>query len=202
VDHDLFLRINDFAKNTEWAHSFARAFAKYGIVLFAVLFLWAWWVGRKDADPRTVAAAFWAPAACVIAIVLAQPIVHAVDRDRPYAHNRQVIVLTDRTTDPSFPSDHSTISGAAAAGLWFTRRRRIRVTAIILAVTMAGARVYVGAHYPGDALAGLAFGAAVGVLGGWLLIGPLTRLVNRLSSTALRPLLTSTPSQAPVGTPT
>ena len=192
MDNDLYLRINDFAKNTEWAHPFARAFAKYGIVLFAILFLWAWWVGRKDGDPRVVAAAFWAPAACIIAIALAQPIVHAVDRDRPYARNRDAIVLTDRTTDPSFPSDHSTISGAAAAGLWFTRRRRIRVTAIVLAAAMAAARVYVGAHYPGDALGGLAFGAAVGLLGGWLLIGPLTRLVERLSTTPLRPLLTAT----------
>lgn len=201
MDDDLYVRINDFAKNTAWAHSFARAFAKYGIVLFAVLFLWAWWVGRKDGDPRVVAAAFWAPAACVIAIALAQPIVHAVDRDRPYAHNRDAIVLTDRTTDPSFPSDHSTISGAAAAGLWFTRRGRIRVTAIVLAVAMAATRVYVGAHYPGDAVAGLAFGAAVGLLGGWLLIGPLTRLVERLSTTRLRPLFAAAPHPTPTGSP-
>ncbi len=189
MDRDLYLRMNDLSRATAWAHPFMRDFAKYGIVLFPVLFLWAWWIGRSEGDPRVVAAAIWAPLACVLAIALAQPLVHAIDRDRPYAHDRHAVVLADRTTDPSFPSDHSTISGAAAAALWFTRRRRVWVTAIVLACATAFARVYVGAHYPGDALGGLAFGAAVGLLGGALLVGVLERLVERVSGTALRPLV-------------
>lgn len=191
MDDYLYMRINDLSRATAWFHPVARAFAVYGIGLFVVLFLWAWWTGRTEGDARVVAAAGWAAVACVLAVVVAQPIVHAVDRGRPYARHPSAVVLAGRTTDPSFPSDHSTAAGAAAAGLWFTRRRRIRVAAVALAVSMAAARVYAGVHYPGDVLAGLAFGAAVGLLGGALLIGPLTALVRRVGDSALAPLVTS-----------
>jgi undecaprenyl-diphosphatase len=189
VDRDLYLRLNDLARSTAWAHPFMRSFARYGIVLFPVLFLWSWWIGRTESDSKVIAAAVWAAAACLLAVALAQPIVNAVDRSRPYAHDHGALVLADRTTDPSFPSDHSTIAGAAAAGLWFTRRRRVRVSAIGLAAAMAFARVYVGAHYPGDVLGGLAFGAAVGALGGWLLVTPISRGVDWVATTGLRRLV-------------
>ncbi len=54
---------------------------------------------------------------------------------------------------------------------------------------MAFARVYIAAHYPHDVVAGLAFGALVVLVGWWLLGGVLTRLIERLSTTALRPML-------------
>jgi membrane-associated phospholipid phosphatase len=54
---------------------------------------------------------------------------------------------------------------------------------------MAATRVYVGAHYPVDVLAGLAVGGAVAALT-QLAMSPTEWLVKRAESTALRPLLT------------
>src|SRR2546428_463519 len=66
-------------------------------------------------------------------------------------------VLVARTTDFSFPGDHATAVGAVAVGLLLTRRR-LGIVMAAFAVLMAFARVYVGAHYPGDVVAGLALG--------------------------------------------
>jgi undecaprenyl-diphosphatase len=55
---------------------------------------------------------------------------------------------------------------------------------------MAYARVYVGAHYPGDVLAGLVIGAAVAILGWFLVRVPLTRAAAWLrDQPRLEPLL-------------
>ena len=102
-----------------------------------------------------------------------------------------VHVLVDKSTDFSFPSDHATVVGAVAAGLLFTCRRW-GLTAAVLALLMAFTRVYVGAHYPGDVLAGLALGAAVAAAGRPLLVPILTRIAAALARTPLRVLI-STP---------
>jgi undecaprenyl-diphosphatase len=109
-------------------------------------------------------------------------------------HN--VHVLVDRTTDFSFPSDHTLVAGSVGIGLLFANRRWA-IVACVAADVMTFARVYVGAHYPGDVVAGLTFGAGVAIAGGYLLVPSLTRLVDRLVRTPLRPLL-STRSRGPV----
>jgi membrane-associated phospholipid phosphatase len=119
-----------------------------------------------------------------------QPINGAVNRDRPYARYPVSVVLVDKTTDPSFPSDHATVSGALTGGLWLTRRR-IRWVALGLAILMAATRVYAGVHYPADVLAGLAIGAAIGLIGGHFAVPLVRRLLGRLEPTALGRLITA-----------
>jgi hypothetical protein len=63
--------------------------------------------------------------------------------------------------------------------------RRLGVVAVIAATMMAFTRVYVGAHYPFDVVAGLALGAGVVMLGRLLLVPPLSRLVGRVGSSSL-----------------
>jgi len=58
---------------------------------------------------------------------------------------------------------------------------------------MAVARVYVGAHYPGDVVAGLALGAATVTLGGLFVVPVLESLVNTLARSWLRPVLCAEP---------
>ncbi len=196
MDTVLFRWVNSLAKHTTWAHSIVKAFAVYGIAVFAVLLLTAWWHARSSEDPATaVAAIAWAAIAPLIGVAAVQLIGAIVDRSRPYDAIANVLVLVDKTKDSSFPSDHATVAGAVAAGLWLAGRRlgsrpqaRIAVGAAIL---LGFSRVYVGAHYPGDVLGGLTLGTIVAVVGAPLtqiVLAPIARWVAR---TPARRLITS-----------
>ncbi len=163
MDRNLFGKVNRFADRTAWLHGPMRLYAKYGIGLFAVLLLVAWWQARaSDAPIRNVSGAVWAGVSALLAIAINQPIGSAVGRARPYDTLSNVHILLDRTKDFSFPSDHATAAGAVAAGLLLANRK-LGIAALLAAILMAFARVYAGAHYPGDVLAGLLLGATIAI---------------------------------------
>jgi undecaprenyl-diphosphatase len=187
-DRHLFHAVNGFARDTGWLHTPMLDYAAYGVVLFAGLLLIGWWVARSTGDHQKVAAALWAPLGALLALALNQPLANAVREPRPYQVLPHILVLTHRSTDYAFPSDHAVMAGAVATGL-FLVSRRLGVVAAVAALLIAFARVYVGAHWPGDVLVGLVFGGAV-TLGGFLLVRrPAVAIVEALVRTPLRPLL-------------
>lgn len=190
-----FRAVNAFSRATGWLHAPVTAYAKFGVVVFALLLLWGWWTARGTGDPAKVAAALWAPVGTLVAVGLNQPIVHGVHEARPYTALPHVLVLVSRSADYSFPSDHATMAGAVTAGL-FLVGYRFGLVSLVAALMMAFARVYVGAHFPGDVLAGLAVGAAVALVGFVVLRRVLVWLVGALVRTPLRPLLTGAPKAA------
>ncbi|NEC84933.1 phosphatase PAP2 family protein, partial [Streptomyces sp. SID12501] len=84
--------------------------------------------------------------------------------------------------------NHAAIAAAAAVALLFVSRR-LGTVAAVAAAAMAASRVWVGAHYPHDVLAG----CVVGVLTVLLAMSALRRraeaLALRLAATRLRPLI-------------
>jgi membrane-associated phospholipid phosphatase len=192
MDAAAYRAVNRLSAHTAWMHWLFIAVAKYGIVLFALALVMAWWIARRS-GPEAVAAVVWAGAIALGALGLAQVIGGAVDRARPYTAMPTAHVLISRTTDFSFPSDHAAVSGAVAAGLLVAARRcdlrQLAGTALAIAVLMAFSRVYVGVHYPSDVLAGLALGAGVAVVGAPLARRLLDPLPRRLADTPLRPLV-------------
>jgi undecaprenyl-diphosphatase len=193
---DLYGTINDFARSTGWLHGPATAYAKYGLLIFAGLLVLGWWVAR-DRPARVMAAALLAPLSTVLAVAINQPIIRTVAETRPYVAHPGALVLVSKTTDPSFPSDHAAMAGAVAVGLLFVSWR-LGLVATACALALAFVRVYVGAHYPHDVLAGLALGAGVAVLVWLLLRVPTTWMVGRLRGTRASLLLGHGPAVEPV----
>ncbi len=189
MDTSLYLDVNRFAVRPAWAHRFMHDYALYaGVVFLALLVFVAFLRARRDSfgdGAGRVAATLWTAAGVLAALGLNQPLAHAIGRVRPYDVLRGVEVLVPRANDFTMPSDHATVAGAAIVGLWLSRDRLIAAIATAAGLFLAFARVYVGAHYPGDVLAGLAFGGVVMAIGYLLLIRPLRDLVRWLATTPL-----------------
>lgn len=188
LDASLFRAMNRLADRTSWAHGATVAYAKVGIVAFAAMLVLGWWTARSGADLDMMARVLWAGTGAVVALGLNQVIGGMVDRARPYATLPGVHVLVSRTSDFSFPSDHAVVVGAIATGLLLAHRR-LGSVAVVLALMMAAARVYVGAHYPADVVAGLGLGAVVLVAGGVLAVPLLHRVLGPVERSPLRPLI-------------
>lgn len=184
---EFFLAINKFAVSTPWLHSAMSGYATYGILAIAVLVAIGWWTARARSDVA-MATALLVPFAAVFAIAAQQVVVGLVGEARPYDVYPQILVLVNRTSDGSFPSDHACVAGAVAAGL-FLVDRRLGIAAGAAAVLMGASRVYVGAHWVLDVIAGLALGATLSIAVTLILRRPVAGLVASLRLTWLRPAL-------------
>jgi len=127
--------------------------------------------GSVGALPVTVALALLARrprlardmgVAGMVAWLTAKAMKVVVDRGRPGGLLDSVTVRGVEAHDLGFPSSHAAIAAALAASAspYFGRRARGVLTGA--ALTVAFARMYVGAHLPADVLGGLALGWVVG----------------------------------------
>lgn len=198
LQRDWFLHVNELARRTPGLHEPFRLYAQYGVLLFAGALVVGWWTARANPSARAMAAALFAPVGALLALALNQPLGRVVHEARPYTVFPHALVLVARSHDFSFPSDHAVMAGAVAAGLLLTHRRLGGVT-LAAAIVLAFARVYVGAHFPLDVVAGLLLGAVVTVVA-YLAVRPvLVRGVEVLGRTPLRPLVTDGPPDSRAG---
>lgn len=156
--------------------------------MFAALMVAGWWLARVEADEVRMAAAIWVPVVVLVALGINQPIADIIGEVRPCNALHDIVVL-HCNTDARFPSDHAVMAGAAAVGLWLVHRR-LGVLAALAAVVMGFARVYIGAHYPQDVLAGFALGAVVSLTGYQLARPALNWLIGDLSRSPQSALIT------------
>lgn len=98
-----------------------------------------------------------------------------IARPRPYHVLEELITLTHRPHDFSFPSGHTTAVFAVAGVLFFCCPRKYGIPAILFAVLVGLSRIYLGIHFPTDVL----MGAFIGMFISYLCY----RLVKRLGYT-------------------
>lgn len=177
LNTSIYLDINGFARHTEWAHSFMRAYALWlGAVLLVAIFFVAygfvWW--RRDR--RAAALMGLSGIGTLVALGLNQIVGHAAKELRPYNTLRHVLVLVPSANDYAFPSDHAVIAGALVTSVLLVSRRAegsnrrgqlvpamvaLGLLSAVFGLLLCFARVYVGAHYPGDVVAGFLLGSFV-----------------------------------------
>lgn len=173
ADRWLLLKIN-----REWTSSFLDAVMPavtnlYKLPWFiygaapALLALWLW-RGRKNALRVLVVAALAAGSADFVAFHVIKP---WVKRPRPEYTVAAVDVRVPNGGRYGFPSNHASNSAAAAAVLSAAYPGGTLLFAA-LALLVGYSRIYVGAHYPADVLAGLLLGAGIGWAWAALLLGP------------------------------
>ncbi|MBO1333900.1 phosphatase PAP2 family protein [Streptomyces sp. VRA16 Mangrove soil] len=182
IDSDLYRDILQFGHDTpSWFQHLMEVWTELGLLVFAVLFVVAWWRARRG-DPRAFAVAVLAPLATAVAYVCSELVKSGIDEDRPCrAVSGAMAPLIDCPAygDWSFPSNHSTIAAAAAVGLALAWPK-IGWLTIPMAFLMGFSRVFVGVHYPHDVLAGFALGTLVAFLVVRLCTRPGTRLTETM----------------------
>lgn len=163
ADRWLLLKIN-----REWTTPFLDAtmpvitdIHKVHWFLFGVapvgLGLWLW-KGRRQALKVLIVAALAMGASDLLAHRVIKP---WVARPRPERAGEPVVMRAPANGAYGFPSNHAINMGAAASVLTVAYPPYALLFAAGAAL-VAYSRVYVGAHYPGDVLAGLALGIAIG----------------------------------------
>jgi membrane-associated phospholipid phosphatase len=178
IDGGLYTDITSFARDTHWLNAAMNAYTSLSLVALGVLLVAAWWMARRDGvsgsgtasgpGAPTATLRLFAVVVGIGAAVVVDVILKALFDERrpcltiPHAYT---VVACPGPTDYSFPSNHSAIAAALAAGVYLLHRR-LGLIAAGLAVLEGFSRVYLGMHYPHDVVVGLLVGAAVTVLVG------------------------------------
>ena len=131
-----------------------------GVPLLVLAVAAQWWRGPDKQHTRHVLIA--AGLSFLLGLAINQLILMFVHRIRPY-DGGITHLLIDRSTDPSFPSDHATASFAIAAAFLLHGMRRMGAWFLVAAVLVTVSRVYIGTHYVSDVLGGAATGIVAAI---------------------------------------
>ncbi|MFG3146366.1 phosphatase PAP2 family protein [Streptomyces sp. M41(2017)] len=189
IDGSAYTDVVDLARESpSWLDSAVSVWSTYGLTLFALLMAVGWW-GARRVSPTAALRALAVPLVVVLAFGIDMVLKSLVREDRPCRGLKvSTLEACPAPGDWSFPSNHAAIAAAAAVALLFVGRR-LGALAVAAACAMAAARVWVGVHYPHDAVAGLLVGSLVALLAMYALRWLPDSLAPRVTATRLRPLV-------------
>jgi undecaprenyl-diphosphatase len=192
MDYRVYHAVNMFVVHHGWIGRGLSFVENWAVPLLAIATVALWLVDRPGRDPKWKLASASALGSAALALLINQLIAKLIwDRPRPFAEHPAAHVWGNRSHDPSFPSDHA--SAAFAIGFAVFLYDRLVGGLFLAAAAIIGiGRVFIGAHYPADVLAGALVGMAAAVIVvrlGRPLIAWLVGLVERLTDPILARLL-------------
>lgn len=155
-NHHLFELINAAPHPEAWQLGLAIGLAQWLIYVVPAGLAWAWLRGAPDARLELLEML----ASALLALGLAQVVVHVWPQPRPFALHlgTQLIPHPD---DPGLPSDHVTVFWSLGLSALMTARYAVWGFPLLAAGMAAGwARVFLGVHFPYDILAALPVAAS------------------------------------------
>jgi membrane-associated phospholipid phosphatase len=169
IDDGLYRDITDFAQHTHWLVGTMNFLTVALIVVLAAMVVGAGFRAWRRTERVQLAAATWTVIGTGISVACGLALKQVFQEGRPCLALPHVTTVQacPGPTDYSFPSDHTTVAAALAAGLWLIDRRLGAIGAA-LALVEGFSRVYLGQHYPHDVVAALLLSGLI-VLGGWWL---------------------------------
>lgn len=162
-DHSLFFAVNGWSSPIlDLAFTLLTMLGSAWSLGLCTLFIFA--LNRSQAK-RALVLIF---ASWLLSGILVQALKHTIDRPRPLVQlgAENVRVLGDKRHEHSFPSGHTQtgFSIACTLSLLYNRRRWLQTLLYALAIGIGLSRIYVGAHFPSDVLAGALIGILVSLL--------------------------------------
>ncbi len=183
--------MNTTVATRDWLEDPTTAFANVAVPLYALATVGLWFLARPYGATRWKLASASGLVAAAFALLANQAISHLWERPRPFtSHAALTHVLSSRTTDPSFPSDHAAAAFAIAFAI-LAFSRRAGMVFLAGATLIALSRIALGMHYPSDVAAGMLVGLASAVLvtrAGRLWVTRLVAIASRVSDPLLRPV--------------
>lgn len=153
VDSAVFLYINHNLTNPLFDAVFP-SLRELTYVFWALLIVYFWMKNEKKM-------ALLLTVSIVAGALFTYPLKFLIDRARPYETIESARLLTPHEYDPSFPSGHVEMSFLASTVI---SRFHPEYAKYLYAFSfiVALSRVYVGVHFPGDALGGVVVGVIIG----------------------------------------
>ena len=190
VDYRVYHAINQFVYHHAWLGRELSVLEKWAVPVIAVATFALWLLARPGGTRKWKLACACALGSAALALLINQAIGKVWHRQRPFAAHPAAHVWGSRSHDPSFPSDHASAAFAIAFAV-FLFDRLVGSVFLAAAVVIGAGRVFIGAHYPLDVLAGSLVGLASALLLVRVarpLVDRLVRLVERATDPLLAPL--------------
>ena len=163
MDYRLYHGINQFVFDHDWLGRALSVLETWAVPVLAIATFGLWLLARPEGHRKWKLASASALASAALALLIAQVIGKIWPRDRPFAAHPGAHVWGSRSHDPSFPSDHASAAFGIAFAV-FLFDRVVGSIFIAAATFISVGRVFVGAHYPADVLAGALVGLGAALL--------------------------------------
>jgi undecaprenyl-diphosphatase len=198
MDWRLERAIYDVSLHHHWVGSLFHGVEQASIPVMVVITGVLWFFSRPGGDRKWKLACGTGYAAAALGYVIAFVIHQIYDRARPY-ETHAIRHPWSSSTDASFPSDHTSLSFAIAfAVLAFDTAAGVLF--LVVAAIIGIGRLFIGAHHPGDVLAGVAVGLVAALVVVRLLprfVAFVVAQVERVIDPLVRPLWRRRAGDAP-----